>query len=342
MRSATHLHRTLKVGLIACAFLVASGAKAPPPPPPPPPIPPIGLAQAVLRDAAAYQAYMAQASAISANFTSGVQVAASLKTGESYDPQQLLRGEIAYAAVVALQDPDFVAAVRGYAADQTSRLQIRDALYHDPAYVLTIKGSDGAAGLVTAALMDQADTLAKASAAIKQSAFDVQHQAWSKEFVVDRAGRLADAEASSRNPIAGSPDDVARLQQATEGTAPLMVLAPPTPPPYTPAIVRGLALAALGALGEAGEDNASYVAGFQVDPATSDCMNSAKLNLYQCLAVAKPHYEDIFCLGQHAMGDTAQCLAIAAGAPPPLIAPAIIPKPAPAPVHHAKPKRRAK
>jgi hypothetical protein len=34
----------------------------------------------------------------------------------------------------------------------------------------------------------------------------------------------------------------------------------------------------------------------------------AKLNLYQCLAVAKPHYEDVFCLGQHAMIDTGHCL----------------------------------
>jgi hypothetical protein len=34
----------------------------------------------------------------------------------------------------------------------------------------------------------------------------------------------------------------------------------------------------------------------------------SKLNLYQCLAVAKPHYEDVFCLGQHIMIDTGACL----------------------------------
>ena len=32
----------------------------------------------------------------------------------------------------------------------------------------------------------------------------------------------------------------------------------------------------------------------------------SKLNLYQCLAVAKPHYEDVFCLGQHVLIDTGQ------------------------------------
>ena len=39
----------------------------------------------------------------------------------------------------------------------------------------------------------------------------------------------------------------------------------------------------------------------------------AKINLYQCLAVAKPHYEDVFCMGQHIMLDTGACLARNAG-----------------------------
>jgi hypothetical protein len=40
----------------------------------------------------------------------------------------------------------------------------------------------------------------------------------------------------------------------------------------------------------------------------ANCLNMAKLNLYQCLAVAKPHYEDVFCLGQHIMMDTGRCV----------------------------------
>jgi type II secretory pathway component GspD/PulD (secretin) len=48
---------------------------------------------------------------------------------------------------------------------------------------------------------------------------------------------------------------------------------------------------------------------------SASCFNMSKLNLYQCLAVAGPHYEDIFCLGQHAMIDTGTCVLKAAGAP---------------------------
>ena len=43
----------------------------------------------------------------------------------------------------------------------------------------------------------------------------------------------------------------------------------------------------------------------------------SKLNLYQCLAVSKPQYEDIFCLGQHSMIDIGNCVVKAAGSPTP-------------------------
>jgi hypothetical protein len=47
------------------------------------------------------------------------------------------------------------------------------------------------------------------------------------------------------------------------------------------------------------------------------CLRMAKLNLYQCLASAGPHYEDIYCLGQHAMMETAQCVTEAVKPPRP-------------------------
>ncbi len=43
----------------------------------------------------------------------------------------------------------------------------------------------------------------------------------------------------------------------------------------------------------------------------------SKLNLYQCLSVARPYYEDMFCLGLHVMSDTGQCVASEIGHPQP-------------------------
>ena len=74
-----------------------------------------------------------------------------------------------------------------------------------------------------------------------------------------------------------------------------------------------LRAAALAVLGEAGENRADLIKAVMAEPASASCLNMSKLNLYQCLAVSKPHYEDVFCLGQHALMDTGQCLMKGAG-----------------------------
>jgi hypothetical protein len=109
--------------------------------------------------------------------------------------------------------------------------------------------------------------------------------------------------------------------------------------PYAPVVERGLALAALAALGEAGDENAAAVQSVETEQTNGQCLAMSKLNLYQCLAVAVPFYEDIFCLGEHAMGETAQCVAkesgspeqirVAMGLPPVPVAVAVAPPPEP-------------
>ena len=71
----------------------------------------------------------------------------------------------------------------------------------------------------------------------------------------------------------------------------------------SPVVARGVALAALSVLGEDSRGR-----NLMSEPRTDSCLRLAKLMLYQCLASAGPHYEDIFCLGQHAMIDTGQCV----------------------------------
>jgi hypothetical protein len=266
---------------------------------------------------------MDHVAAISPAFKSGEDVASSLKMGDADDPRQLLRGSIAYAAVVALQDPNFVHEVQVFATNPTSRPLLTDDLTRDPNYVVGIKGADGAAALVDAALMDQGQKVYAAGELVKQSAYSIQRQSWSQQIVANRDQRLADAKAIV--PMLASGGDATRMRQAAVGAAPMSLAsaAPPMPAtqPYPPVVVRGLALAALAVLGEAGDDQAARITPIVTETAASNCLGDAKLNLYQCLAVSKPHYEDIFCLGQHVMMDTGQCMMIAAGAPPPVYAP---------------------
>jgi hypothetical protein len=328
------------------AVLLASCSTPPPPaPPPPPPPPPIALSSSLIQDAAAYQVYMAKTAAIPTDFKSGDEVAQDLKAGDSYDPQQLLRGSITYGAIMALQDPTFVTEVRVFAVNPDSRIKIRDAIISNPNYVVAIKGSDTAAGLVIAALMAQGQKLAADGVATKQAAYSIQHQAWSKEIVTNRDQRLADAKSVSGLALQSTVDDANRLQQAAVGATPLVMTAPPAVSPYPPTVVRSLALAALAVLGWAGDDQSAITGPLVADPSDAACLGMAKLNLYQCLAVSKPHYEDVFCLGQHVMSDTAQCIEIAAGAPPPVYVPLAVSKTEvaygakPAAKHRAKKKK---
>jgi hypothetical protein len=64
----------------------------------------------------------------------------------------------------------------------------------------------------------------------------------------------------------------------------------------------------MAAIGEGGDEYSPQLTALLADTAENQCLHLAKLNLYQCLSVAKPHYEDVFCLGQHAVGDTGQCV----------------------------------
>ena len=82
----------------------------------------------------------------------------------------------------------------------------------------------------------------------------------------------------------------------------------------SPVTERSLALAALAVLdGAAGEDE--RLTPVVSETTSASCLRLAKLNLFQCLSVAGPEYEDVYCLAQHAVLDTGKCVSGAAAAP---------------------------
>jgi hypothetical protein len=297
------------------AMLLASCAEPPAviAPPPPPAAPTVSLSPRIIEMASAYRYYVARTTAITPNFADGDSVARSLQVGAAYEPSQMVKGAIAYAAVVALQDKAFVDGVRIYAKNPESRRQVAYEIMKDPAYVVGISGSGSAAGAVISAIGGEGQKLYDEGKAVKQSAYDIQRQPWSKADVMARDARLAGAKSLSSAAMVGDVAETARLQQASTGGASLATSPTPAAPPYTPTVIRGLAIAALAALGEAGDANTEQLMALMNEPNVGGCMRSSKLNLYQCLAVARPHYEDVFCLGQHAMMDTGRCMIRAAG-----------------------------
>jgi hypothetical protein len=266
--------------------------------------PATALAQVELADrglagqAAAFESFMRHARGIDPAFAGPGAVSQALQTGASHEPVQLESGMIAYAALAALQEPRFVAAVKADRSDLARRLAT------DPRAALDLPGGEAASARASGALYAQGSALAGQGERVKRAAYSVQRQSWSTAKVADPGGRLAHVKTISASAYQPARDDAEHLQAALgEG--------PRRAGPPSPLVARGVALAALSVLGEARQAH-----GLMSEPRSAACLRMAKLNLYQCLASAGPHYEDIFCLGQHAMIDPGQCVVDATGASP--------------------------
>jgi hypothetical protein len=302
----------------AAAAAVVAGCAAEPPPEAPKVPAGLEVSQRLIDMASGYRAYVNRTRSMSPAFVDGTAVATSLSAGAAYDPPQLLRGAIAYGAIVALQDRTFTNGVRAQASTPTQRQELAYAILRDPYSVTNFPGAANAASAVSAALTADGQAIYDQGSRIKQAAYDIQAQAWSKAEVAERPMRLERVKAPP--PLAGDLAEGERLRlsiSAAPAASTNLVLPPPTT--YPSIAVRALGVAAIAALGFSDSTQPDLMTPLMVDAIGGNCLNLAKLDLYQCLSVSKPYYEDVFCLGRHAMMDTGLCLMKSTGAPLPAI-----------------------
>lgn len=308
----SQVSRTLTklAGLAAIALVVAacsptndplSAARSKPPE--------IVIGPRIIDQAGAYRNFLDRTTAISPAFTDGASVSRAVATGSTIEPSQIMQGAIAYGVIVALEEPAFVAGVRAQAIGDIQRAQLAESITANPYNVLGIQGSGEAATRVTLVMAEDGQRLYDAGKAVKQSAYDVQKQAWSKAEVADRTGRLASAKAQA-SVLFDSDLSEADLRGHAGTRRPT---GGPIEPHYSQSVIRAVAVAALAILGQAGPARNDAIGTVMQDPNINTCTRMTKLNLNQCLAVSKPHYEDIFCLGQHIMMDSGRCVIKASG-----------------------------
>lgn len=247
---------------------------------------------------------------------------------------------IAYGAILALQSPEYVAGVRQFASDPAQRQQMVSRIVADPAYAATLPGAEAAAGLIASTMGQDAATMTAIAEAVETDAYTIQERRdprrrWATQPVADRVGRLEGAKSLSAVPRLPSAEDSARLFAAANSGSGLNLTSAQRGAPFTPAIVNSLAIAALAALGAAGEDAKANTDALTTESNNEFCLNMSKLMLFQCLAAAKPNYEDIFCAGRHVVRDLAQCTAQYTG-PMPTITVAVPPAGGPTPMAQAQ------
>jgi hypothetical protein len=254
--------------------------------------------------ASAYENFVRRAGAIDPAFSGAASVQRAVKVGAAYHPHQLEEGIVAYAALIALRNPDFVAGVRAI-----QNPAFADGLADHPDRVMQVRGAGAAAADVAGVLRAQGESLVAAGKAVTKAAYDIQGQSWSKSPVADPKGVLDAAKTSAEEMRVATVPSKERLLDS-------LVAAPQTADAASapgPDVVRGLALASLAVLGRTGDGMEAQYEALLGDPSSAQCLKMAKLNLNQCLAVAGPNYEDAYCAGRHAVSDTGQCITTAAG-----------------------------
>lgn len=348
-----HLPSVAKLALIAgmagAAAMAAAPAAmarkppvidAPPFPPPPPPMPQVSMARTFVAAAGAYTDYIRQASSISPAFVDAGGVSQSLRAGSAYEPGQLRTGMVVYAAIAVLTDQTFVNAVRASAPLPDDRYALVRKIFSDPKAALGFADGARAAGIAKHALVSGGMRLYDTGNSVRLAAYSMQHEPWSLQPVPDIDTRTDAVKRLSSAPRSAPGAETQALDLMIAGSPPGGAALDPAPGPYTGVVVRAVALAALAAIGQADDEMAPHLGWMTDDYYLDHCLAEAKLSEFECLAVARPNYEDVFCLGQHAMKDTGACVVIGAGGTVPidiLTKPLTVP---PARIHHAPTRKR--
>jgi hypothetical protein len=282
-------------------------------PEPPSNVPQVAIARRVVDAAGAFDGYVQRTAAIDPKFADGDAVARAVEVASVYEPRQLEEGAIAYAALIALQDPMFVSVVQEVGENPRARDEFAAKLVDHPETVLGAKAARRAATRVSTALGQMGLKLINAGAAVKQGAYDLQAQAWSRRPIAVPGERLARIKSESTVSVSLNPSDTKILigdvtaMRASEDSPAQEAQA------VSPVVTQGLALAALAVLGRAGDDQGERIDSLLTEAKNAHCLQLAKLNAFECLAVAGPHYENAFCLGTHGMVEPGKCIASAAG-----------------------------
>ncbi|MBJ7483055.1 hypothetical protein [Brevundimonas sp.] len=274
--------------------------------------PPISMNAGVAESAAIYVSFLRDVGTIRGGFPDAESIQAAMRKGAAYDPIQLSQGMIAYASIVALQSPEFVAGVRQYGVDPVQRRQVIENIVYNPAYAATLPGAEAGAGLIIATLGRDISDMVTIADAVEQDAYTIQargdsRRSWAVAPLPNRAERLEAIKQISGRRMMPPAEDTARLYAAANSGSGLSVPGGTSRPPYTPVIANALAMAALAALGAAGDEARPNTQALMQESGSEFCLSMSKLNLFQCLAASRPSYEDMFCVGRHIVRDLGTC-----------------------------------
>jgi hypothetical protein len=287
---------------------------------------------------AAFQADIDQVNANSIQNAKDIEVA--LDKAASLNRDQLTRGFIAYGALTAARNDQFVQEIRKTAGFY-GKDRIVKAMLMNQNYAGSMAGGDKATETIVRAASADADRVINAGDTIKQRAREAQNLAWGKALSGKAAARVTRLRATgttyTAKPLA--PEMSARLKVvpgdpnadagsfgglnfwrvftgkggdvATLTAMPTQVKAFNWTTNSGGAGIRGamLSLAALYALDATMDQPVDDLLN---NKTTNSCLQGAQLTFYQCVASAHFNYENMACVGEAGLGTVGSCIQDAA------------------------------
>ncbi len=310
----------MRLALACTVFLVcAAGATAQP----------LDPLHAALDPYAAYQAGVS--TSMDADIASPGAMDASLMRAAQYDPRELARGRLAYAALTAAQSPAFAAGVqsRVHAAGRAAVLR---QLQRDPTYARRRPpGASAATALVVSSMAADVARLRAASSHYETIGNSIAAAAWNAPLdpthreARDQQLRLLAGQAPVLAPdlvgrvhVGAASADAHPDRDAFGGIGFWDALggrAAAAPMPESVRLRRAsasvmdrvLTLGALYVIGATPTQD-GRVATMLDDPPTRTCLTMQQLEFRQCVSVSHTPDEDAFCLARHGLGGVGECL----------------------------------
>jgi hypothetical protein len=262
----------------------------------------------------------------------------ALDKAAAINRDELTRGFIAYGALTAARNEEFVQEIRKTAGFY-GKDRILKALLNNSNYAGTIKGGDKATEYIIRAAAADTARVMTAGESLKQRAREAQNLKWGKALSGAAAPRLkrlrtaADGYSSSFNPAladrlkivpgAGDPaldrvtlggDSFWRALAAKPGEEATLTALPAQVQSFNwttttgGASIRGsmLSLAAMYAL-DATMDQPAATETVLNNKLTNNCLQGAQLTFYQCVASAHFNYENMACVGEAGLMTVGSC-----------------------------------
>lgn len=250
-----------------------------------------------------------------------------------HNPTTLAQGWIAFSAIAASQSAPFVATVREAEA-AFGRDTLMRGFRNDNAYATRLKGAgDAVQGMLAAASRESARVYS-VGAAFEKRSYDLQKTGWADLRAGNASARVAQLKqvtAAGRpisnvvlaafGPQTSATSTTADGSRMAQSLAEALRLAPSSAQAYASTSPTGLryrderkatvdrvvTLAAIQAL-DAAPGAQADVTTMLSDKPTQDCLEWARLHMYQCVSAARFRYEHAFCLGTHALKDVGACM----------------------------------